>query len=61
MGDNALNAKNVEAVLFVNMGDDAFAAKNVEAPPFVNMGDSTTITLNVLAGATGRFTKCPLE
>ena len=61
MGDNALNARNVEALLFVNMGDDAFNAKNVEAPLFFNMGDCATVTMNALAEATGRCTKCPLE
>ena len=40
MGDNALDAKSAEALLFVNMGDDALHAKSAEALLFVNMGDS---------------------
>ena len=39
MGDDALNAKNVEVLLFVNMGDNALAARSVEVLLFVNMGD----------------------
>jgi hypothetical protein len=31
MGDGALNAKNVEAVLFVNMGDNVFIANSAVA------------------------------
>ena len=40
MGDNALDAKSADAVLFVNMGENALNAKSVEAPLFVNMGDN---------------------
>jgi hypothetical protein len=34
MGDNALNAKSAEALLFVNMGDNAINAKSAEVLKF---------------------------
>ena len=40
MGDIAVNARSVEALLFsVNMGDNARTAKSVETVLFVNIGD----------------------
>ena len=43
----ALDARIVEALLFVNMGDDALNAKNVEALLFVNMGNIAHHAWNV--------------
>ena len=40
MGENALNAKSAEAVLFVNIRDNALYAKSAGAVLFVNMGDN---------------------
>ena len=39
MGDNALNAKSVEALLIVYMGENALDAKSAEAHLRVNMGE----------------------
>ena len=47
--DNALAARNVEALLFVNMGDDALLARNMEALLFVIMGDDALAARNVEA------------
>ena len=38
-GDNALNEKIVEALLFMNMGDVVLNAKSSEALLFVNIGE----------------------
>ena len=39
-GDDVLNAKSVEALLFVSMEDNALHAKIVEVLLFVNMGEN---------------------
>ena len=39
MGNNALIARNADAVLFVNMEDSALNAKIAEEVLFVNMGE----------------------
>ena len=40
MGNDALIARNADAVLFVNMEDSALNAKSVEALLFVNIGEN---------------------
>jgi len=43
MGDNALNAKNAKALLFVNTGDDALDVKSADALLFVNMAGTQSL------------------
>jgi len=49
MGDDALNAKSAETLLFVRMGVNALNAKSVEAVIFASMGDKAFIANSAVA------------